>query len=479
MNYQPVVAGNQPNHNADPHNTDDTVVYAAFDVKENENDVHVSAIGSDRIDSKKHDEKAKRDDKEESLVDSPIGVRDLRAEFEEFSFNSTNSPYVNVVSLNFRIARKYSFVDPSKHPDDPNMPEWEDIVYSDDEEDIGAEADLSNSETNIPVSPILTTRVYKDHPVNQITGDLNLAPQTRSITRMVKEQGGLHQINDEDFHTCMFACFLSQKEPKWMLKVLFFMEPFKEEVYIYQPPGFEDPDYHDKVYKVVKALYGLHQDPRACDYARASLDRKSITGGCQFLGKKTSMSKRYLIKFFKESGEMLPGLQVKKKDDGIFIRQDKYVAEILRRFGFTNVKSASTPIETEKPLLMETDGKDMDVHIYRLMIGSLMYLTSSRPDYMFAICACARFQPKVSHLHAVKRIFRHLKGKPHLGLWYPKDSPFNPVVYSDSDYTRANLDRKSITGGCQFLGCRLIYWQCKKQTVVAISSTDITTCNFF
>nr|GEZ07508.1 uncharacterized mitochondrial protein AtMg00810-like [Tanacetum cinerariifolium] len=108
------------------------------------------------------------------------------------------------------------------------------------------------------------------------------------------------------------------------------------------------------------------------------------------------------------------------------------------------------------------------------MIGSLMYLTSSRPDIMFAVCGCARFQVtlKASHLHAVKRIFRYLKGKPHLGLWYPKDLPFNLVALTDSDYAGASLDRKSTTGGCQFLGCRLISWQCKKQTVVATSSTE-------
>ncbi|GKD89731.1 hypothetical protein Tco_1365238, partial [Tanacetum coccineum] len=123
-----------------------------------------------------------------------------------------------------------------------------------------------------------------------------------------------------------------------------------------------------------------------------------------------------------------------------------------------DVKTASTPIETHKPLLKDADGKDVDEHLYRSMIGSLMYLTSSRHDIIFAVCACARFQvnPKSSHLCAVKRIFRYLKGQPKLGLWYPKDSPFDLVVYTDSDYAGASLDRKSITGGCQFLGCRLI-----------------------
>nr|GEV04768.1 hypothetical protein [Tanacetum cinerariifolium] len=136
-------------------------------------------------------------------------------------------------------------------------------------------------------------------------------------------------------------------------------------------------------------------------------------------------------------------------------------------------KSASTPIDTDKPLLKDPDGEDVDVHIYKSMIGSLMYLTSSRPGIMFAVCACARFQVnlKISHLHAVKRIFRYLKGKPNLGLWYRKDSPFDLVAYSDSDYAGASLDRKFTTRGCQFLGSRLISWQSKKQTVIATSST--------
>nr|GEZ09954.1 hypothetical protein [Tanacetum cinerariifolium] len=274
------------------------------------------------------------------------------------------------------------------------------------------------------------------------------------------DQGRLTQINDEDFHTCMFACFLSQEEPKrvhqalkdpsWIeamqeellqlkmqkehtqeegidneevftpvarieairlllayasfmgfmlylmdVKSAFLYETIEKEVYVCQPLGFEDPDYPDKVYKMVKALYGLHQDPRACDYAIASLDRKSTTGG----------------------------------------------SEILRKFGLTDGKSASTPIDTEKPLLNDPDGEDVDVHTYTSMIGSLMYLTSSRPDIMFAVYAYARFQvtPKASNLHVVKRIFRYLKGKPHLGLWYPKDSSFNLVAYSDSDYAGASL----------------------------------------
>ncbi|GJZ45764.1 hypothetical protein Tco_0593360 [Tanacetum coccineum] len=139
-----------------------------------------------------------------------------------------------------------------------------------------------------------------------------------------------------------------------------------------------------------------------------------------------------------------------KKENGIFISQDKYVAEILKKFNYTDVKSASTPVDLEKPLVKDGDANDLDVHLYRSMIGSLMYLTTSRPDIMFAVCTCARFQvtPKTSHLLAVKRIFRYLKGKPTLGLWYFRDSLFELVAYTDSDYTGATQDRKSTTGGC-------------------------------
>ncbi|GJU60894.1 hypothetical protein Tco_1238660 [Tanacetum coccineum] len=115
-------------------------------------------------------------------------------------------------------------------------------------------------------------------------------------------------------------------------------------------------------------------------------------------------------------------------------------------------------METQNPLLKDEDGEEVDVHMYRSMIGSLMYLTSSRPDIMFAVCACARYQVnlKVSHLHDVKRIFRYLKGQPKLGLWYPKDSPFDLVAYTDSDYAGESLDRKSTTGEKAKKSVRLI-----------------------
>nr|GEX63085.1 ribonuclease H-like domain-containing protein [Tanacetum cinerariifolium] len=323
MNYQPVVAENQPNHNVgiqgnlnagtvekeaasvqqyvllllwssgskDPQNTDADV---AFDVKEPKSEVHVSPSSSDK--TKKHDDKTKREAKER--VFTPVTA------VEPNSTNSTNSfnaagPFNNVVSATFEIGRISSFVDPSPYPDDPNMSDLEDITYSDDEEDVGADADFLNLEISITVSLILTTKVHKDYHVTQIIGDLSSAPQTRSMTKIVKDQGRLTQINDEDFHTCMFACFLSQEEPK--------------RVYV------DDIIFGSTNKEMCKAFEKLMKD-------------------------KFQMSSMGELTFFL-------GLQVKQKVDGIFISQDKYVAEILRKFGLIDGKSASTPIDIEKPLL--------------------------------------------------------------------------------------------------------------------------------
>ncbi|GKC66615.1 hypothetical protein Tco_1099213, partial [Tanacetum coccineum] len=163
----------------------------------------------------------------------------------------------------------------------------------------------------------------------------------------------------------------------------------------------------------------------------------------------TAFEKLMKDKFQMSSMGELNFLQVQQKEEGIFISQDKYVVKILKKFNYTDVKSASTPFDLEKPLVKDGDANDVDVHLYIFTIGSLMYLTASRPDIMFSVCACARYQvtPKTSHLLAVKRIFRYLKGKPTLGLWYSRDSPFEIVAYTDSDYVGATQDRKSTTGG--------------------------------
>ncbi|GJT23464.1 putative ribonuclease H-like domain-containing protein [Tanacetum coccineum] len=272
----------------------------------------------------------------------------------------------------------------------------------------------------------------------------------------------------------MFLAYASFKDfvvYQMDVKSAFLYGQIEEEVYVYQPPGFQDPGFSDIVYKVEKALYGLHQAPKAWyetlstylldnGFQRGQIDKtlfiKRVKSDILLVQVYVddiifgSTKKKLCIEFKKlmhnkfqmsSMGELtfFLGLQVIQKDDGIFICQDKYVDEILKKFSFSTVKTASTPIETSKPLLKDTEDEDVDVHLYRSMIGSLMYLTSSRPDIIFAVCACARFQvtPKVSHLHAVKRIFRYLKSQPKLGLWYPKDSLFDLEAYSDSDYAGA------------------------------------------
>ncbi|GJV63842.1 putative ribonuclease H-like domain-containing protein [Tanacetum coccineum] len=219
------------------------------------------------------------------------------------------------------------------------------------------------------------------------------------------------------------------------VKSVFLYGKIKEEVYVCQPLGFEDLDFPDRVYKVEKALYRLYQAPRAWYETLSTylLDNEFQRGKID----KTLFIKRY-------KGDIL--LVQVYVDDIIFGSTKKKLCNAFEKF--TEVKIASTPIETQKPLLKDEDGEEVDVRMYWSMIGSLMYLTSSRPDIMFVVCACARYQvnPKVSHLHAVKRIFRYLKGQPKLGLWYPKDSPFELVAYTNSDYARASLDRKSTIG---------------------------------
>ncbi|GJY84164.1 putative ribonuclease H-like domain-containing protein [Tanacetum coccineum] len=458
--------------------------------------------------------------------------------------------------------------------DDSDMPEltifnkpqkgiFDEASYDDE----GMVHDFNNLPTEVAVSPIPTLRIHNIHPQSQILGDPKSSVQTRS---RVQQHSGAHALvsyvqkqqrnNHKDQQHCLFACFLSQEEPKKISKALkddSWVEAMQEEllqfrlqqvwilvdlphgakvigtkwvyrnkrdergvvvrnkarlvaqdeeVYVSQPPGFVDPDHPKKVYKVVKALYGLHQAPRAWyatlstflekhGYRRGTIDktlfikkdkkdimlvqvyvddiifgstRKSWCDEFEALMKgRFQMSSMGELIFFL-------GLQVKQKTDGIFISQDKYVADMLKKFDLASVKTAITPMETKMALTKDEEADEVDVHLYRSMIGSLMYLTASRPDIMFAVCACSRFQvtPKTSHLNAVKRIFKYLKGKPNLGLWYPRESSFDLEAYSDSDYAGANLDRKSTTGGCQFLGSRLISWQCKKQTIVATSTTE-------
>ncbi|GJZ39083.1 putative ribonuclease H-like domain-containing protein [Tanacetum coccineum] len=257
------------------------------------------------------------------------------------------------------------------------------------------------------------------------------------------------------------------------VKSAFLYGKIEEEVYVCQPLGFEDPEFPDIVYKVEKALYGLHQAPRAWyetlstylldnRFQRGQIDKtlfiKRVKGdillvqvyaddiifGSTRKEVCTEFEKMMYKKFQMSSlGELtfFLVLQVTQKDDGIFISQDKYVNEILKKFGFSTIKTASTPIETSKPLLKDAEAEDVDVHLYRSMIGSLMYLTASRPDIMLVVCACARFQVtlKVSHLHAVKRIFRLLERSTKLGLWYPRDYNEKKLIQMIKIHTDQNV----------------------------------------
>nr|GEW52567.1 retrovirus-related Pol polyprotein from transposon TNT 1-94 [Tanacetum cinerariifolium] len=439
MNYQPVTAGNQPNPSANPQNTDDDTAFEVkepeFEGKKPESEVHVSLSSSAK--TKKHDDKTTKEAKGKSPV-----------EFTN-TFSATGPSNTDVSPT----LEKSSYVDPSQYHDDPNMPALEDISYSDDEEDVGAEADFTNLESTITVSPIPTTRVHKDHPVTQIIGNLTSATETRSMTRMVKDQGTkwvFRNKKDErgivvrnkarlvaQGHTqeegiyyeeifapvarieairlfLAYASFMGFMVYQMNVKSAFLYGTIKEEVYVCQPPGFEDPGYPNKVYKVVKALYELHQAPRGwyktlANYLLENGFQRGKIDQTLFIKKQKGdivLVQVYVddISFGSTNKDLCKAFE--KKLDGIFISQDKYVAKILRKFGLTDGKSTSTPIDTKKPLLKDPDGEDMDVHTYRSMIGSLMYLTSSRPDILFAVYACARFRviPKASHLHAVNLI---------------------------------------------------------------------------
>ncbi|GJT19316.1 putative ribonuclease H-like domain-containing protein [Tanacetum coccineum] len=282
------------------------------------------------------------------------------------------------------------------------------------------EMDMSNITTTYPIPTTPNTRIHIEHSLGNVIGDVQSGVQTRRMTKTTDEQG--NKKDERGIVISNKARLVAQGHT--------------------QEEGID----YDEVFAPVARIEAI----------RLFLAYASFMG---FLVYQMDLKSSFLYGSIEEE----------RKD-----RSDLVYQEANRRYyACIDVKPASTPIDKAKALRKDSDGDDVDVHLYRSMIGSLMYLTSSRPDIMFAVCSCARFQvtPKVSHLHAVKRIFRYLKGQPNLGLWYPRDSPFDLVAYTDSDYAEASLDRKSTTRGCQFLGCRLISWQCNKQTMVATSTT--------
>ncbi|GJY88763.1 putative ribonuclease H-like domain-containing protein [Tanacetum coccineum] len=375
-----------------------------------------------------------------------------------------------------------------------------------DDEDVGVEADLNNLETTMNVSPIPTTRINKDHPKDQIIGDLTKKNKSQRLSKLLiylfslskRTQKVIQALEDPSWVEAMQEELLQFKLQKvWTLvnlpngkraigtkwvfrnkkdergivmrnkarlvaqgytqeeginydemdvKSAFLYGTIKEEVYVCQPPGFEDLHFPDKVRGAIDKTLFIKKDKGDILLVQVYVDdiifgstKKSLCDEFEGL-----MHKRFQISSIGELTFFL-GLQVQQKEDGIFISQDKYVAEILKKFDFATVKTASTPMEPNKALVKDEEADNVDVHLYRSMIGSLMYLTASRLDIMFVVCAYARFQvtPKTLHLHAVKRIFRYSKGQPKLGLW------------------RMSISWQEVDS-----------WQCKKHTIVANFTTE-------
>ncbi|GJU05669.1 putative ribonuclease H-like domain-containing protein [Tanacetum coccineum] len=366
-----------------------------------------------------------------------------------------------------------SLSDPTNpEQDDSEIPPLEDIYQNSTDglftnssyDDEGAVTDFTNLETVMNVSPIPTSRIHSSHPSTLILGDPTSAVQTRS---KVNKSSGAHAF---------VSLSLDDDKLGWMLckKIA--------AVFRFRSMGLSDLPYgghrqeegidYDEVFAPVARIeairiflaFSSYNEVSRSNHPQMSTKLSNLYMGyiklpeawlCYFITfllkngyRRGTIDKTLFIKKDKHDiilmssmGELtfFLGLQVKQKPNGIFISQDKYVAEILKKFDFANVKTASTPIETQKPLVKDEEASDVDVHLYRSMIGSLMYLTASRPDIMFEVCACSRFQvtQKSSYLSAGSENFV-------------------------SDYDGAILI-DSTTGGCEFLGRTIISWQCKKQ----------------
>jgi hypothetical protein len=289
------------------------------------------------------------------------------------------------------------------------------------------------------------------------------------------------------------------------VKSAFFNGFLEEEVYVKQPPGFQSVEFSHRVYRLRKALYGQKQAPHAW-YGRlrgflfskgfeiGKVDKtllllrqgndilivQAYVDDIVFGGSSHSLVVRFvedMSKEFKMSmmGELQSflGLQIKKAKEGTFVHQAKYTKDILKKFKMDDSKPLSTLISMTTTLDVDEDGELVDHKEYWSMIGSLLYLTVTRPDIQFFVCLCARFQasPRTSHWQAVKRIFRYLRYTPELGLWYSASSSLSRLGFSDADFVGCRVDRKSTSGTCLFLGSSLVSWFSRKQSSVAQSTT--------
>ena len=293
-----------------------------------------------------------------------------------------------------------------------------------------------------------------------------------------------------------FACYKGFKLRQMDIKSAFLNGVLKEDVFVEQPEGFESHEYPNHVYKLKKALYGLKQAPRAwyeclTSYLLENGFKKGCVDTTLFLlhenndilivqiyvddiiyGATNKLLYEKFEKVMQEKFEMslvgelkfFLGFQIQQSNKGTFISQTKYIRELVNKFGLKDAKPARTPMSTTLKLDKDEKGKTVDQKLYRGMIGSLLYLTASRPDIMFSVCLCARFQsnPKESHLKAVKRIIRYLLHTPRFGLWYPSNDNFELKGFSDADYAGNLVDRKSTSGACFMLGHSLVAWSSRK-----------------
>ncbi|GJX74064.1 retrovirus-related pol polyprotein from transposon TNT 1-94 [Tanacetum coccineum] len=255
-----------------------------------------------------------------------------------------------------------------------------------------------------------------------------------------------------------FAAHMNMIVYQMDVKMTFLNGILREEVYVSQPDRFVDPDNPNQVYRLKKALYGLKQAPRAWYDLLSS----------------------FLLSQEFSKGTVDPTLFISRKGKdillsprGIFLNQSKYALESLKKYEMESYDPVDTLTVEKSKLDEDTQGKAVDPTHYCGMVGTLMYLTSSRPDLVYAVCMCARYQarPTEKHLHAVKRIFRYLRGTVNRGLWYSKDSAIALTAFADADHAGCQDTRRSTSGSMQLLGDRLVSWSSKRQKSAAISST--------
>ncbi|GKA32194.1 retrovirus-related pol polyprotein from transposon TNT 1-94 [Tanacetum coccineum] len=260
------------------------------------------------------------------------------------------------------------------------------------------------------------------------------------------------------------------------VKTAFLNGDLQEEVFVSQPEGFEDQENPTHVYRLKKALYGLKQAPRAWydTLSKFLLANNFFKGAVDPTLFTRKSGKHILLMSMMGQMSFFLGLQVSQSPRGIFINQAKYALETLKKYGMDLSDPVDTPMVDRLKLDEDLMGIPVDQTRFRGMVGSLMYLTASRPDLVFAVCMCARYQakPTKKHFEAIKRVFRYLKGTINMGLWYPKDNAMSLTAYADADHAGCQDSRRSTSGSAQFLGDRLVSWSSKKQRSTAISTTE-------